>query len=215
MTILLLAITIFQLYMTKDATEQKQAMESVDESPASLPGGAFSLTDQNGKTLSDSDLRGRVMLVFFGFTHCPDICPVTISTLSKLMEKLGDKGNQVAPVFITVDPKRDTPEVMKNYLASFDKRITGLTGTEDQIKDVAAAYRAYYARSGAREESAHEEHEAHEHSHGEGDHDHGDYMVDHSGYIYLMDKNGKFVSVFPYNASDEEIAKALEPYING
>lgn len=168
-------------------------------------GGAFSLTDQQGKTVKDAEFRGRMMLVFFGFTHCPDICPVTVKTLSELMGTLGDKADQVSPVFISVDPSRDTPAVIKDYLSNFDPRIVGLTGDAEQIKQVTGAYKAYYSKP----QPAASEHDAHA-AHAGGK---SDYMVDHSGFIYLMDRDGKYVTHFPYDASVNTIADVLKTHL--
>lgn len=165
-----------------------------DSAPASnaVIGGPFHLTDQHGKQISDADFRGRVMLVFFGFTHCPDICPVSVSSLSKAMELLGDKADKTAPVFITVDPKRDTPKTMKDYLAAFDRRMVGLSGAPAKIKQAADAYKVYFSESAG------------------GD---GDYMVNHSGIIYMMGTDGKYVRHFSYDAAPQEIANAVKDYL--
>jgi protein SCO1/2 len=154
-------------------------------------GGDFTLTDQNGKLVKDAEFRGKLMLVFFGFTHCPEICPTTVSTLSKVMTALGDKADKVAPVFISVDPKRDTPKVMKEYLANFDKRIVGLTGTPQEVKKAADAYKIYFAIN--KDSKTGED----------------DYQVDHSTIVYMMDKNGQYVRHFSYNAGEQEITKAI------
>jgi protein SCO1/2 len=192
------------LLATKDRTDQAKSVEMSTGSGEAAVGGDFTLIDQNGHTVQDTDFRGRLMLVFFGFTHCPDICPVSVATLSQAMGKLGEKADQVAPIFITVDPERDTPQVMKEYLANFDKHMIGLTGSAAQIQQAAAAYKAYAAKH-EMEESPHDE----DHHH-DGDHEsQGDYTVDHSGFIYLMGKDGKFIRLFPYNASVDEITHAV------
>src|SRR3954467_6564166 len=108
-TMVLIGLTTVQLWLNKDRTGQQQAMEETAGQGEAQIGGSFALTDQHGKAVKEADFRGRIMLVFFGFPHCPDICPVTVATLSQMMELLGDKASQVAPVFITVDPERDTP----------------------------------------------------------------------------------------------------------
>ncbi len=200
----LVAVTSVQLWVTQDRTSQNKDMQSLEKQGDVPIGGAFTLTDQEGKTRSDGDFRGKIMLVSFGFTRCPDICPVTIATLSKTMEQLQAKASEVAPLFISVDPQRDTPAVIKDYLANFDARIVGLTGTELQIKQVAEAYKIYYARSKV-EPTQKSEHSSH-HAAGKED----EYNVDHSGYIYMMSKDGQFIRVFPYNASELEIAAAIE-----
>src|SRR5690606_9759147 len=104
------------------------------------------LTDTAGKPFTDAALKSKMALVFFGFTHCPDICPVTMATLSGVMKTLGEDAGQVIPVFITVDPERDTPKVMKEYVDNFDSRIVGLSGTREQVEKAAAAYKVYHAK---------------------------------------------------------------------
>ena len=117
-------------------------VDQADGQGEAAVGGDFTLTNQAGQPVRQADFHGRVMLVFFGFTHCPDICPVTVATLSKAMEQLGAQADQVAPVFITVDPERDTPQVMKDFLSNFDKHmIPAVTGTPDQTKQVTEAYK--------------------------------------------------------------------------
>lgn len=179
-------------------------------------GGAFTLTDQLGRVRTDMDFRGKVMIVFFGFTHCPDICPVTVATLSSLMELLGDKAGQVVPIFITVDPKRDTPEVMKEYLKNFDSRIVALTGSVKTIKDTADAYKAYYSMRFKKKDEDDIDttpEEAHAGNHAAHNADNSNYLMDHSGYIYVMDKEGRYVKHFPYNVSEQELADELKPFL--
>ena len=129
-------------------------------------GGPFSLIDQNGERRTDKDYRGKFMLVYFGYTYCPDVCPTTLAVLSAALDKLGTKADDVVPVFISVDPKRDTPETLKSYLAAFGPRFVGLTGTDEEVATAAKAYRVFY--------------QVHP---GEG----GAYTLDHSSVIYLMD----------------------------
>ncbi len=190
----LAAVATVQLWVIQDRTGQKNEISEAapkDEAPI---GGAFTLTDQTGKTRHESDFHGRIMLVSFGFTHCPDICPVTVATLSKTMELLGANGAQVAPLFISIDPERDTPQVLVDYLKNFDPRLVGLTGTELQVKQVADAYKVYYARAveDATQPAGKE------------------YSIDHSGYIYMMSKEGQFMRVFPYNVPEQELSRAIE-----
>jgi protein SCO1/2 len=153
-------------------------------------GGGFTLTDQNGKQVSDSQFRGKYMLVFFGFTSCPSICPVGLATITQVMEKLGDNSSKIQPVFITVDPETDTPEQMKQFLTNFHSAIVGLTGTQEQITAVGSAYKVYASKSKDKNMPA-------------------GYNVDHSGFIYLMDKNGKYIEHFAY---DVELKKLLNEY---
>src|SRR5215470_3421792 len=160
---------------------------------APLIGGAFTLTDQFGKTRTDADFRGQFLLVFFGFTHCPDVCPVELQTLSDAMDQLGPAASKVTPLFITVDPARDTPEVMKQYVANFHPRIVALTGSVADVAAVAKAYRVYYAKTTG----------------GTASNNDADYIMNHSAIVYLMGPDGRFVSHFDPGTSAARIADAL------
>ncbi|MCR4522081.1 MULTISPECIES: SCO family protein [Bosea] len=140
-------------------------------------GGPFTLTTQEGKPLSDTDLKGSPFLVFFGFTHCPDICPTKLFEISEALRAAGDgaKAKGLKALFITVDPERDTPDAMKSYLGSFDPRIVGLSGDRPAIDAVVKAYRAYAKKVPLKD---------------------GDYTMDHTALVYLMGKDGKFVGAF-------------------
>ena len=155
-------------------------------------GGPFKLTDQNGQPLSDQDLKGHPFLVFFGFTHCPDVCPTTLFEVSEIMRALGPDAERTRALFITVDPERDTPEVMKAYLSSFDSHLSGLTGDAAAIAAVAKAYRVYFEKVPL---------------------DQGGYTMDHTAVVYLMDKNGRFVSPFnlqrPTAAAADDLRRHL------
>lgn len=153
-----------------------------------LIGGEFSLTDQNGKKVNSSDFRGKQMLVYFGFTSCMDICPTDLALITDVINKLGDKAN-IAPIFITVDPERDTVEQMKKYMENFSPKIIALTGTKEETNAVASAYRVYHKK--AQSEST------------------NGYNVDHSGFIYLMDKDGNYLAHFSHEQSAEEIASKI------
>ncbi|MFT4077892.1 SCO family protein [Rhodomicrobium sp.] len=156
-----------------------------------LIGGAFSLVDTNGKRVTDADFRGKLMLVFFGYTHCPDVCPTGLQQAADVLAKLGPDAGEVVPVFISVDPARDTPSVMKSYVEQFDPRIAGLTGDAAEVATAAKAYRVYYRKAGS------------------GD----DYSVDHSAYVYLMDRNGKFITNFMFNAPVDVMVDGLKKQI--
>lgn len=189
--------TLALTFLANFAWAQHDHHGAAAEAPAPVAaiGGPFTLTDQHGKTVKDSDFRGKVMLVFFGFTHCPDICPVSVSTLSNVMTALGDKATNVAPIFITVDPKRDTQAAMKAYLANFDPRMVALTGEAKAIKQAADAYKVYFAADDAAKQKG------------------GDYMVNHSGIIYMMGKDGSYVRHFSYDAAQDEIVAAIHEYL--
>ena len=156
---------------------------------ASAIGGPFRLVDQNGKTVTDADLKGKWSLVYFGYTHCPDACPTALNDIAIALDQLGPKREAVRSVFITVDPERDTPEVLKDYVTSFDAPILALSGSPEEIARAAKAYRVYYAK------------------HPEPG---GDYSMDHSSVIYVMDPEGRFTASFTHQSTPEEIAERLK-----
>ena len=156
---------------------------------ASAIGGPFRLVDQNGKTVTEADLKGKWSLIYFGYTHCPDACPTTLNEIAIALDDLGPKRDAVRPVFITVDPERDTPEVLKSYVTSFDAPILALTGTPEAVAQAAKDYRVYYAK------------------HPEPG---GDYSMDHSSVIYVMDPEGRFTATFTPESSPEDIAARLK-----
>ena len=160
---------------------------------ANAIGGPFHLTDQNGKAVSDADLKGKWQLVFFGYTHCPDTCPTALNEIALALDQLGVKRDEVEIVFITVDPDRDTPEVMKAYVQSFDARIIALTGSADAVAQAAKAYRVYYAK------------------HPRGD---GEYDMDHSAVIYVMNPDGRFTATFTPDSTADAIAQRLQKLIS-
>jgi protein SCO1 len=153
-------------------------------------GGPFTLTDQNGRRVTEKDFLGQYMLVFFGFTSCPDICPSGLQVMTAALNKLGPKADAVTPVFITVDPARDTPEKLAAYLKSFHPRLVGLTGSES---DVAAAIKEYrvYVQKVADEKTP------------------SNYTFDHAAIFYLMGKDGKFVAPIPHTTDADELARAI------
>ncbi len=160
-----------------------------------LVGGPFTLVDQTGKSITDKDFRGKYMLIFFGYTYCPDVCPTELQVMMAALGTLGPRAAEVQPIFITIDPDRDTPEVMQSYVENFGPSLVGLTGTAEQIAQVAKAYRVYYAKSGNTKTQ--------------------DYLMDHSSIIYLMGPDGHFVKHFTYTtdaaALAEGIAGAMAP----
>ncbi len=164
-------------------------------------GGSFTLTDQNGNKVSDTDFRGKKLLVFFGFTNCPDVCPTALSVLSTALEDI-DK-DKVQVLFITVDPERDTPEVIREYLRNFDSSIIGLTGTEEELKAVQKLYHAYAAKVETKQpdHAGHDDHAAHG-AHGGGH----SFTMAHSDLVYLMDENGEFVTHFSREDNADKIA---------
>ncbi|WP_229171944.1 SCO family protein [Bradyrhizobium altum] len=154
-------------------------------------GGPFALTDQAGHARTDKEFRGRLMLVYFGFTYCPDVCPTDLQAIGLALDKLGPDGDQMQPIFITVDPERDTEAHLAEYVPLFHPRLIGLTGSFDAIRKVADAYKVYYARVPLK--------------------DAGDYTVDHTAYIYLMDRDGNYLGFFPPGTSADRLVEIIRP----
>jgi len=153
-------------------------------------GGPFALIDHNGKPRTNEEFRGKLMLVYFGFTYCPDVCPTDLQNIGLALDQLGPAGEQIQPLFITVDPERDTAEHLKDYVPMFHPRLIGLTGDPAAIHAAAAAYRAYYAEVPLK-----------------GD----DYTVDHSSFIYIVGTDGQYLGFFPPGTPPERIAESLRP----
>jgi protein SCO1/2 len=155
-------------------------------------GGPLDLEDQNGEPFTDTQLKGRPFLVFFGFTHCPDICPTTLFDMSQMMKALGSDADRAGALFITVDPDRDTPKVLRDYLSNFDPHLRGLTGTQAQIDAAIKEYRVYAKKVPL---------------------ENGDYTMDHTAIVYLMDKDGRFVAPFNMSRTPEAEAADLRRYL--
>lgn len=159
---------------------------------ASAIGGPFRLTDQNGAVVDSAALKGKPYAIFFGFTHCPEICPTTMTDMSALLAKLGDEAKGFKVYFVSVDPERDTPKILRDYLASFEPHMVGLTGTPEQIAQVAKEFRVYYRKVPL---------------------DGGDYTMDHSAFVYLMGSDGKFVTVIGYQEKPDRALGKLKDLI--
>jgi protein SCO1 len=172
------------LYALKPQTAQTEGKP--------LIGGPFSLVDTEGRRVTDLDFRGKLMLVFFGYTHCPDVCPTELQTMADVMDKLGPDAAKVAPIFISVDPQRDTPEALAGYVKNFSPRIAGLTGNLNEVASAAKAYRVYFRKAG------------------DGS---GDYTVDHSTFVYLMDQEGKYLTHFVFNTPPDAIMSVIKKQI--
>jgi protein SCO1/2 len=160
------------------------AVARFDLLPGARIGGDFALVDHEGRRVRDADFRGSAMLVFFGFTHCPDVCPTALARIAELLDALGPEAGAVRALFISVDPRRDTPALLRDYVAHFSPRIVGLTGSETEIAAAARAYRAYYRIAGDPRTNP-------------------DYLVDHSSFVYVMDRTGRFVGSFNPDAPVE------------
>ncbi len=151
-------------------------------------GGPFSLTDQTGKPVTERDYAGRWMLIYFGYSFCPDVCPTELGTMAAALDQLGPAGERVVPVFISVDPQRDTPEHLADYVGRFHPRMQGLTGRPEQVAEAARRYRVYYTKVQRPETT--------------------DYLMDHSSFIYLVGPDGRVRSLFRPETKPEEIAAA-------
>lgn len=173
--VLPVAVFLFGAFALAAAAFLTFQPQRAGQSAAGGIGGPFALTTQDGKTLTDTDLRGAPFLIFFGFTHCPDICPTKLFEISEALRAAGQKGDRLKALFVSVDPERDTAETLKSYLGSFDPRIIGLTGSRAQIDATVKAYRAYARKVPLKD---------------------GDYTMDHTALVYLMDKRGGFVGAF-------------------
>jgi cytochrome oxidase Cu insertion factor (SCO1/SenC/PrrC family) len=156
-------------------------------------GGPFSLTDQNGKTRTDVEFRGKLMLIYFGYTNCPDTCPATLTAMSKALDELGPAAAAVQPLFITVDPARDTVAQLKAYVANFSPRLIGLTGTPAQLQTVEREFRVFASKEPG----------------GPVD----DYLLDHSSFIYLMDRDGKLARLIPPGEKPADMAADIRKYL--
>jgi protein SCO1/2 len=168
--------------------------QPIETSGTALIGGPFSLVGEGGKTVTDQDFRGRHMLVFFGFTHCPDICPAELQVIGQALDRLGGKGQKVVPVFITLDPERDTPEVVDRYVKSFGQNFVGLSGSPETIAAAAKAYRVAYTKVENKESPK-------------------DYTIDHSALAYLMGPDGKYLTHLAYGTDPEKMAEKLGQYL--
>lgn len=173
-----------------EARDKLFAPSRQETSGRALIGGPFTLTDQNGKKVSDKDFQGRYTLVFFGFTHCPDICPAGLQLIAAALDKIGDKANNITPIFVSVDPERDTPEVLAAYVKNFSDRIVGLTGTPAEIAAVAKAYRVFYEKTPNERSPA-------------------EYGMNHTSIIYLMGPDGAYVAHFTPMTSVEQMSEKL------
>ena len=155
-------------------------------------GGPFQMTDQTGQTVTEKSLQGRPTLIFFGFTHCPDICPTSLFEISEVLRAMGEDADRVNAYFVSVDPERDNTAAMKDYLSSFDSHLKGLTGDPDAVAKMLSAFRVYARKVPLKD---------------------GDYTMDHTGLVYLMDRDGKFVAPFNLKRTPAEAAADLKRYL--
>ena len=172
------------------AAEQPSAAQMMDDLMygRGTVGGPFTLADATGRRRSSSEFRGKLMIVYFGYTYCPDVCPTDVMAISEALRALGSAAQDIQPVFITIDPERDTP-LLADYLAAFHPGFVGLTGSPDEIRAVAHSYKAFYARVP--------------------DAPGGDYSIDHTGVIYLMGRNGEYLGFMPPQTGADRLAEIL------
>lgn len=156
-------------------------------------GGPFALIDHTGRRRTDVDFRGKLLIVYFGYTTCPDVCPTDLIQISLAIDKLGTAGENIQPLFVSLDPERDTPSVLARYVSKFHRRLIGLTGTREQVRAVADSYKAYYAKyvppGGAVD------------------------VIDHTGFIYLVGRDGQYMGFFPPGTSADRLLEIIRPYL--
>ena len=195
--ILVIGIIIAALLVEWAWLRAERAETAAQPSPlvaarAAVAGGPFSLTDHTGKAVSDEDFQGNLVLMVFGYTFCPDVCPTTLQRVAEAMDLLAGGAEQVRPLFVTVDPERDSPEVLSAYVEAFHPRMVGLTGSAEQVRQITESYRVYHAKVGS------------------GD---SDYLMDHSAYIYLLGADGRLLTYLRHDSTPETIAAVIEPLL--
>jgi len=174
------------------STQERAAAQLMDDLMygRGTVGGPFSLTDQTGRRRNDTEFRGKLLIIYFGYTYCPDICPTELQQIGLAVEHLGDVGSAVQPLFITIDPARDTPEVLAQYVPSFHPRLLGLTGTSDEIAAVAQEFKVVYTKYQPS--------------------DGGPYLIDHTGFVYIVDRSGKYRGFFPPGTPEDRMREMIK-----
>lgn len=162
-------------------------------------GGPFTLVDQTGATRTEQDFRGKLMLIYFGYTWCPDVCLTAVQVMSVALDMLGEQGNEVVPILITVDPARDTPAHLAEYAKNFHPRLVALTGSPEAIAETATAYRVYFRKADVNAEGVKTEG--------------GNYLMDHSSVVYLMDRDGRYLTHFTHQSRSEDVASRIREFL--
>ncbi|MFQ6023988.1 MAG: SCO family protein [Acidiferrobacterales bacterium] len=188
-----LVIIVGTLFVARTTAEEQIVVDHTASGP-------FSLIDHKGRPVTDHDFRGKFMLVFFGYTFCPDVCPIDLQIISKAVDALGEAGTKVQPIFITVDPERDTVEVLARYVSHFHPRLLGLTGTLEQVATAAQAYGVLYMTAVDATSRIDEEH--------------AQYLIDHSALIYLLGPDGRFLAAFAHNTDPKRLAAGILKHLN-
>lgn len=193
-TAIALVLVIGVFFAIQMVMQARQNAAPVESSTANI-GGPFTLTDTHGKIVTQADFLGKPMLVYFGYSSCPDVCPFALQLMAAALDILGKDKAKITPVFISIDPARDTPQSLAPYVQSpsFPDGLVGLTGTSEQVKAVARAYAVYFKKAG----------------------DGSDYLMDHTSAIFLMDARGKYVAVFTHSSSADAIARCLRRNLDG
>jgi cytochrome oxidase Cu insertion factor (SCO1/SenC/PrrC family) len=187
--LLIAGVGVWASMWWREQSTQTDASGSVGVPGGVQIGGPFSLVAPDGRTVTDADFRGKVMLVYFGYTYCPDVCPTELQAVAASLSLMGNDASRIAPVFVTIDPERDTPKAMGEYTKLFDDRILGLTGSAAQIAAIAKEYRVYYAKAESKDAST--------------------YLMDHSSFMYVMGPAGDFRALIKPGAKPAEIADIL------
>jgi len=192
--LILIASLLFCCGFALAADEQPSAAEMMEDLMygRGTVGGPFTLTDQNGQKRSDGEFRGKLMIVYFGYTFCPDVCPADLMAITQALDALGATAEGIQPLFITVDPERDTP-LLKDYVAAFHPSLIGLTGSPEDVRKIANSYKTYYRKvPGERK---------------------GEYSIDHTGIIYLMGRDGEYLGFLPPQTAPEKLTEVLRKYL--
>lgn len=190
-SLLIVTVFAFAFWIMPEQLEPTNHSQSQGKA---LIGGDFSAIDHTGNPFTQDNLKGRYSLIYFGFTHCPDICPTSLLVMANSIDDLGDKAEQILPVFISVDPERDTQDAMAQYVSNFHPRLVGVTGTPEQIKHLAQVYKVYFSKVEQPDSAI-------------------DYLVDHSGFIFLMNPQGEYITHFPHNVAQQELTATLRGHI--
>jgi len=193
---LLIGVVALYLLLSIETPKKPLAGKGYNNEPNIEIGGDFELIDQEGEIFNSKRLNGKLSLIYFGFTYCPDICPASIQKITEVIKVLEKYKIDITPVFITIDPERDTSAMLKEYLKHFNNKFIGLTGTAQQIKEVADKFKVYYAKVDMGPNHA------------------GSYMLDHSSFVYLIDEKGKYIQHFYLNSPQEEIIEYVRVKLN-
>ncbi len=194
LVVLLIGAVLVGEWLWLTAGQDRSAGDEASAVPAqvAIPGGGFSLVDHEGRPSSEASFPGKHLLLVFGYTFCPDVCPTTLASVAAALDLLGERQAELQPLFVTIDPARDTPEVLAEYVTAFHPRLVGLTGSAEQVRKVARDYRVYYAKVGTED---------------------ADYLVDHSAYIYLVGPDSRTLTYMKHDETPEVLAATLDRFL--